>query len=144
MNQWQQSFAKRVDVLRESAIKKFETFADEVLDRTYEEYAAFTAQHDFRNIAPPHQRGTRFYKFALSEDAYVLLYFRARGIDAVESEYECSVPGHGCTEGEKVTVVLAEANPAWVERRFQTALDDLINHVSQACPAEKEAELAGV
>jgi hypothetical protein len=141
MSQWQQNFAKRVDVLRESAIKEFEGFADEVLDRTYEEYAAFTSQHDFHNSAPSHQRGTRFYKFALSEDAYVLLYFRARGIDAVEYEYECCVPGRGCAEGEKAGVALAEAGQAWVERRFQEALDDLVNRIAQAGPVEKPAEL---
>jgi len=144
MNQWQQSFAKRVDALRETAVKKFEHLADEVLAGAYEEYAAFTAQHELHPSAPQPQSGTRFYKFALSEDAYVLLFFRARGLDAVECEYECSVPGKGCTNSDKVSTPVAEATRAWVERRFQTALDDLVNQVAAASADENVPELVAV
>ena len=144
MNQWQQSFAKRVDVLRESAIKRFERYAEEVLAGAYDEYAVFTAQHDFRTSVPQQQRGARFYKFALSEDAYALLYFRARGIDAVECEYECSVPGRGCTNGEKASMPVAEAGRTWIEHQFQATLDDLVNQVSETCVEEDIPELVGV
>lgn len=143
MNQWQQNFAKRVELLRESAVAKFEHFAEDVIAGVYEEYSAFTGQYEFRATAPPPQRGVRFYKFALSEDAYVLLFFRARGLDAVECDYECSSPGHGCTNGDKVSVSLAEAGRGWVERRFQTALDDLVAQVSECCVNETITELVG-
>lgn len=133
MNQWQQSFSKRVGVLRETAVQKFEHFADDVLVGVYEEYAEFTSRHEFRSSAPQQQHGTRFYKFALSEDAYVLIFFRARGIDAVEWYYECSAPGHGCTQGQKATVPVAEASRQWVERCFQASLDELVTHVSKTC-----------
>jgi hypothetical protein len=143
MNQWQQSFAKRVEVLRESAVAKFERFAEDVVSGVYEEYAAFTGKYEFRPSAPPPQRGVRFYKFSLSEDAYVLLFFRARGLDAVECDYECSSPGHGCSNGEKVSAAVAEAGRGWVERRFQTALDDLVGQVSEGCVNETVSELVG-
>lgn len=142
MNQWQQSFAKRVEALRESGVKKFEIFADEALEDVYEDYAAFTAQHDFRNLKPQHQRGSRFYKFSLSEDAYALLYFRSRGIDSVEFECECSAPGRGCLDGQKAVVPLAEANRGWIEQCFQNGLDQLIGQLAQ--PAAKAAEPVGV
>lgn len=143
MNQWQQNFARRVEVLRESAVSRFEAFVDDLVTEVYEEYAAFTAQHEFRATAPPPQRGVRFYKFALGEDAYVLLYFRARGLDAVEFDFECSAPGHGCSNGEKVSVAVAEAGRGWVERRFQTALDYLVTQVSEECVNEAISELVG-
>ena len=144
MNQWQQSFAKRVEVLRDSAVARFERFAEDVIVGVYEEYSGFTAQHEFRPSAPPPQRGVRFYKFALSEDAYVLLFFRARGLDAVEFDYECSAPGRGCANGEKVSVSVAEAGRGWVERRFQTALDHLVAQVSEGCVNETISELVSV
>ncbi len=141
MNQWQQGFAKRVEVLREAAVKKFERFAEDVLADVYEEYAAFTTQHEFRPTALQQQPGARFYKFALGEDAYMLLFFRARGLDSVECDYECSVPGHGCVNGEKATIAVAEAGRGWIERRFQSALDDLVTQVSQTCANEHAPQL---
>ncbi|GMU21769.1 MAG: hypothetical protein AMXMBFR13_18580 [Phycisphaerae bacterium] len=133
MDQWQQQFAKRVDSLREASVRKFEVFAEEVLAGVYESLAAFTSQHDFHSTAPPHQKGVRFYKFTLSEDAYVLMYFRARGIDTVECEYEVSIPGQGCVEGSKAHAAVGEAQRGWVERCFQTGLDDLVSRLAQAC-----------
>jgi hypothetical protein len=141
MSQWKQNFVKRVDTLREAAIKKFETFADGALASVYEEYSEFTSQHEFHCSSPQHQQGSRFYKFALSEDAYVLLYFRARGIDGVECEHECSAPGQGCSESERTSVPSAEAVKNWVERCFQTALDDLLGRVAQSCSVEAAPEL---
>lgn len=143
MNQWQQGFVKRVDALRESGFKRFEAFAEEVVARVYEEYSQFASQHDFNCGVPQFQRGSRLYKFALSEDAYVLLYFRSRGIDSVECEYECSVPGRGCVESDRNRVALGDATRPWVERCFQVGLDDLITRVSAGAAAKPAPELVG-
>lgn len=144
VSDWRQQFAKRVDVLRESAAKAFDRFADQTVDAVYEEFAAFTSQHDFHCAAPQHQQGARFYKFALSEDAYVLMIFRSRGIDSVECEHQCSAPGRGCAKGEKASIQIAEAGREWVEACFQAALDDLVARVSDACLKEQPRELVGV
>lgn len=141
MSAWKQNFVKRVDALRDASLNKFETFAESVLSGVYEEYSEFTSQHEFHCSSPQQQKGSRFYKFALSEDAYVLMYFRARGIDGVECEHECSVPGLGCTESERTSVPSAEAVKNWVERCFQTALDDLLGRVAETCSVQTAQEL---
>ncbi|GMV98722.1 MAG: hypothetical protein HRF43_06880 [Phycisphaerae bacterium] len=144
MNQWQQGFAKRVEALRETALKRFESFADGVLAEVYEAFVEFASRYDFQCSAPQHARGSRFYKFALSEDAYVLIYFRARGLDGIECEHECSVPGRGCGESGRSGIALADADSAWVERCLQVALDDLVSRLSEAgSPSRPAPELVG-
>lgn len=143
MNQWQHDFAKRVESLRDASVRKFEQFADECLNSVFREFSDFASRHEFQCSEPKPQRGVRFYKFAIAEDAYVLMYMRSRGIDAVEWEYECSVPGRGCVEGDKENRRLTDAGRAWVERCFQTALDDLVNRVSETAVAEEPELVAG-
>lgn len=144
MNKWQEGFVKKVEGLRDEAAKKFERVAGEVLERTYRKFADFTGRCEFQSDEPQSQKGLRTFKFALTEDAYVLIFFRLRGFDMVDCDYEWFVPTHGRVDGLRTTVGLHGVDEQWVERCFQMALDDFVSKFSECLHSELVAETVAV
>src|SRR5262249_24327027 len=92
VDKWQQEFTSKVTGLREEWSQQFETIATDLFVQVFHDFSDFVRQCDMQSAVIPDQRGMRYYKFALCEDAYVMLYFRPRGIDQIESDYECFMP----------------------------------------------------
>ena len=144
MNQWQDSFIKKVGALRDESARKFEHVADDVVDRVCSEFTEFAARCEFQSSTPQSQKGLRTVKFALTEDAYVLISFRFQGFDTVDCDYECFVPGQGRIEGLRSSMGLHGVDREWVERCFQTALDDFVTRSSDNFRAGLVAEPVAV
>ncbi len=144
LNAWQEEFVSKIDGLRQRASRFFERFADEILVPVHKEFAEFTTKHDFRVMTPQAQRGLRSYKFALTEDAYLLAAFHAKGVAEVEFEYECFVPGQGDVGKFRVSSALGAADRDWVESCLQTALDFFVAQYGSAKPERVVAEALAV
>lgn len=139
MNAWEKRFAEKVEVLRERAVKVFDCFVDETVVPVFTELSEFTARLGFHCSCPQRQKGLRSFKFALSESAYVLCVFRARGVADVEFEHEAFAPRRGQAGVAHTTSPLAHANREWVEGCLRAALDVLVEEyanssVSQGAP----------
>ena len=132
MTEWQKKFTSKIDNLRESAAKRFEKFASNVLEEVHEEVVDFATQHEFVCTAPGAQSGSRTYKFGLTEDGFVLVYFRSQGIADVEFSFECFAPGRGQVVTRQQTCGLGEADADWVERCLQSALDEFVDVFSKS------------
>lgn len=144
MDRWQQDFASRVSALKEHCAKEFETFAAGTLAPAFTEFEAFATRCELLASAPKGQTGVRTFRFALSEDAYVLLYFRPKGIDRIEFDYEFSVPGRGRVEGLKSTSCVERATAEWVQSCFRMGLDELVNKYAETAGCRRTEELVPV
>lgn len=142
MDKWQQEFACRVGALRDQWARRFEAFANQALSACYAEYEALAQRCELQPGAPKGQTGVRTYRFALTEDAYVLLYFRPKGIDRIEFDYECCFPGVGRLEGVKSTCGVDRAGADWVQSCFRMALDDLVDKFAEHAGTARTEELA--
>jgi hypothetical protein len=140
VDKWNQQFATRVATLRDEWAEQFETLVGGMLDAMYRELSEFAGRCELEADQPREQKGLRLYKFALSEDAYVLLYFRPKGVARVEFEYECSLPGAGRIEGGKSLTSSQRNQKQWAESCFRLALDDLIGRFADMCKSAQAQE----
>ncbi len=141
MDKWQQEFAARVGTLREQWGRRFEAFAGQTLQPVYGDFEAFAARCELRTGNPRTQTGLRTFKFSLTEDAYVLVHFRPKGIDRIEFDYECAVPGIGRIEGVRTSATADQSTRDWVQSCFRMALDDLLTRYTEGAAARATPEL---
>jgi hypothetical protein len=142
MDKWQQDFSSRVAHLREGWSQQFEAIGQDLLEPVFQEFSDITRRCEMQPSVTADQKGMRAFKFSLCEDAYVMLYFRPRGIDQIESDYECFLPRSGRASGVKSTASARTAEKSWAESCFKTALDDLVTRFSESRRHSHEAELA--
>jgi len=130
MNEWQNRFSAKIETLRDNASQRFERFAANVLEDVHQDLVEFAARHEFQCSTPQAQNGNRTYKFALTEDGFVLIYFKVHGVAEVACSYECYLPGQGRVVTRQKSRELVEADSAWVESCFQSALDEFVDSFS--------------
>ncbi len=139
MNEWQQSFLRKLEKARKIWLKQFEQALDSQLAPTVQRIAEFLVSNGFRVTAPKSDAATR-YRFALSENGYALFTFRLRGLDEVEMYCEPFVPGLGAAEPYKCSVSLYDATEAWFESSLRQGLDTLLNALIVAGCSTKARE----
>lgn len=126
MSSWQQRFAEHMDVLCSQSSVWFDHFAQNVLDPAFESLSCFLERWHFEITQPTSDNQRRVFRFALTENGYLLIWFKAEGFDSLECEYEYFLPGIGRVSGTRTVGSLREVDPAWVENCFQVALDSFV------------------
>ncbi|MHC4442740.1 MAG: hypothetical protein ACYTF1_08980 [Planctomycetota bacterium] len=144
MEKWKQKFARKMDDLQERSLANFDRFADEALVPVFNDISEFVTQWDFESSIPHSKAGQRSFKFAVTEDCYVLILFRIEGVNTIRCEYECCFSGKGCIAGPQNSTGVHSASRFWVESCFQKAIDDFVEkfgggEVGQEKPAMAEA-----
>jgi hypothetical protein len=128
--------------LHEHSARRFSRVVREVIGPVYDRVSSFVAQWNYQSSSPQAQPGMHSFKFALTEDGYVLILFRLTGIDQLECSYECWLPGAGCKGGHTLSGSLSGAEEPWVESCFQAALDDFVVRFSGAHQKSETPEAA--
>jgi hypothetical protein len=141
MNDWQKQFKKKLDRVRSAAQERFEQFACEVLSSTFDRVNTFTGEMGVHGSAPLARQGMRTFKFELTENAYVLMTFRATGLDQCEVESEFVVPHAEHLPACESRVALLDADEQWARDVFQNALDHFADALAEAY--ETQPELVG-
>ncbi|MBN1491238.1 MAG: hypothetical protein JXA69_15100 [Phycisphaerae bacterium] len=131
MNKWQQGFSQKMGELRTQWTTRLDAVAEAELDPVFEEFTEFMRPWDFRTSKRESENAVRTFKFALDEEAYVLLFFRRKGVDGIECQHECVVPGQGRSEGKVADTGIRSANREWAESCFQQALDQLVAKLTE-------------
>jgi hypothetical protein len=131
MNEWQERFANKMNLIREQSAEQFKRYSQDVLTPVFQNLAEFVAQWDMQATSPQDQSDRRTFKFALAEDSYVLVGFRLHGLETVECGYECWIPSVGRQTGGNTHIGLDEADRAWAESCFQACLDHLANKYAE-------------
>jgi len=138
MHDWQRTFVQKLEAARKQWLHRFERFALDYLDPAYQEFAEFTGSHGFQVLTPPCEPGTRLYKFGLTENGYLLITFRLRGLEEVEVCNEVFLPGVGALDTIRQHAALCDAGSEWVARQFQEGLDLFITEFGEAGAAEAD------
>ena len=142
MNDWKRTFLQKLESAKKQWLHRFEHLAAEHLEPVFDEFAEFATNNGFQVSAPDCEAGTRRYKFALTENGYLLLTFQMKGLEKVEVDVEAFAPGHGGTELANRCTDLHQAGPSWVESQFQDGLDSFLTLFAEAGTAEAEHEEA--
>ena len=142
MDEWRHGFASKIGALQEQWVGRFTTLVEEIAEPVFREFADFLKQWNFHISMPRTESAMHSFKFELVENAYVLIFFRSKGIDAVECEYESAVPGVGASHGERTEKAGREADRKWVESCFRRALDDFVAKLTEAENARATPEPA--
>ena len=127
MNDWQKCFAQKVETVRKTSRERFELFADEAATPVFEEFREFTAQQGFHATAPMAKPGIRIFKFAVSENTYVLMTFRLAGLEHCEVRCEFFVPAREKLPALDLLVELGDAGVDWTRGIFESALDQFMD-----------------
>ncbi len=136
MTEWQTEFARKLKTVRKTASDHFERVADQTITPTYEEFRKFTAQQELESTAPLSKRGVRTFRFALSENAYVLLAFHLDGVQHCKFLGEFCVPNLGKLPPASERLVLGDEPQ--VRRVFEHALDRFLDALVEALGGHEE------
>ncbi|MCH7812759.1 MAG: hypothetical protein IID40_01940 [Planctomycetes bacterium] len=141
MNDWQRGFLQKLETAKKQWLHRFEHFATEHLEPVFCEFDEFATGSGFGVSTPDCETGTRLYKFALTENGYVMITFRTRGLEEAEACCESFVPGVGALEPTTRRINLCDASDVWAKQQFQNALDRFVTAFAEAgVGAEESAE----
>jgi len=140
VDNWKQSFLKKLDQAQKQCARRFEKAMDEHVVPVFEDLAEFVGSNGFTVSTPMRETGRRSFKFELAENVYVLFIFRFFGVAELELRREIFVPGCEPLLTKSVARVM-DINKDWARKRFQTGLDDLLDRlVTQAESTRKEPQ----
>ena len=132
MNEWQQHFLQKVDLLQGASRDQFEQASDQIITPLFEEFRQFTSQQSLCATVPMAKPGIRSFKFALTENTYLLITFRLAGFDHCEAQSEFFVPGHQKITSTPTHVELPELDANWARTIFEQSLDRFIDSYVQS------------
>lgn len=123
MNDWQQSFLQKLETAKRQWQSRFEKFAEECVEPVFHQIEEFTLAHGFTVTTPQCDEAVRLFKFALTENGYLIATFRQHGLEEVEADFEVVVPGGDGPTRHSVQARICDTGQRWVEQQFQEALD---------------------
>jgi len=141
MNDWQRTFLQKLETAKKQWLHRFEQFAVDFVEPVFAGLDEFATSSGFHVSSPDCEPGTRIYKFALTENGYLLIMFRMQGLEGVEVCCESSVPGAAAKVSTQ-QVNLGDATENWVEQRFQSGLDRFVTSFAEAGADAKNADEA--
>jgi hypothetical protein len=121
-----------MDILRTAAQHRFTTMADKVLTPAFEKIREITERESMKASAPLSQPTVRTFKFALSENTYLLMVFRQNGVEQCETVAEFAVPNHAKVPQLQTTTDLSDADDEWASRTFEEHLDRFLDTVARS------------
>ncbi len=142
MDAWKRSFSEKLAQAQARWAARLDEALDSAVTPVFGELHEFLQNNGITAATPLREKGRRSYKFELSEDAYVLLLFRGRGVGEFELTRETFVLGQR-PNVQKLTERLTVLTPEWVQQEFQTALDDFVDRLveREEAPAETPLEI---
>lgn len=127
MNSWQDRFTQKISKVKEASCGQFESIVTDCLEPTFEEVRGFTSKEGLTATVPIARAGIRTYKFAMTENAYVLMTFRFAGFEHCEMQAEVYAPGSESTKLQPEYVELTNFDVGWVRRMFEQTLDAFVD-----------------
>ena len=138
MEQWKQTFVKKLGDVQARWAAQFDDALDSAVNPVFHELAEFLQQNNFTAAMPMQEAGRRSFKFELAEDAYLLLIFRSRAVGEFEFTRQSFVLGNE-PKVRKTTERISSVNEDWARNEFQVALDAFIERLGGAAvPTEEE------
>lgn len=132
MNKWQERFSQKVEVIRIASRDRFEKAVIDNVLPIFDEFSDFTKTRGLQASAPAPTSGMRTFKFAITENAYVLMTVRLSGLESCEANAEFFVPSDKNRDALCDHVPFPDLNPNWVRLFFEKALDQFVDAYLEA------------
>jgi hypothetical protein len=126
---WKKGFLDRLGQAQQQWLREFDAAMEQYVLPAYDELREFLSNNGFRVSKPLREEGRRSFKFELAENAYVLVLFRAAGVNEFEIRAESFVPGREPVLNKAMARVKDLSMP-WAQEQFQTALDNFVGLLS--------------
>lgn len=123
MNNWQERFAQKMNNVRSAAKSRFAGFARKTLKEVFEQFREFAGKQGLEATAPLARPDVRTFKFAMTENAYLLMTFRVADFNHCDLKAEVSMPNVETTAPFSATVEIIEADREWAQTMFERSLD---------------------
>ena len=123
MQDWKKQFVQKVELVRETARDRFDEMVESTLQPVFESLRQFTNQQGLVATATVTKPGLRTFKFAMTENAYLMVSFRLAGFEFCEVQSDSFVPGNEKHASTPMHVEFAKFDATWVQNVFQQALD---------------------
>ena len=140
---WKKGFLDKLGEAQKQWLRDFDTAMDEHVSPGYDEVREFLSNNGFRVSKPLREEGRRSFKFELAENAYVLVLFRAAGVNEFEIRAETFVPAREPVLSKAMARV-KDLNMDWAQEQFQTALDNFVSLLSGDELVPEDQELVAV
>ena len=138
MNDWQRRFAEKLETVQSVARDRFEQRAQDTLTPVYKQFADFIRQYVVQADTPLTDLGIRTFRFAMSEDVYLLMTFRHTGFEQCDAQAELFLPGKSPPPPTRETVSLSDVNVPWCRSVFEQTLDQFLDTLIDAMGGVQE------
>jgi len=142
MSKWQEKFSQKLGRVRIAARDQFERAIERSVAPVFEEFREFTTQQGFCATVPVAKNGIRTFKFAMTENAYLLINFRVAGFEHCETQAELFVPGKDKEVSTPAHVELGEMDSNWTCRVFERTLDHFVDEFVESLNKVEESATA--
>ncbi len=131
MSAWKERFARKMETVRSTFNDWFERQMVDAFEPILDDFGDFTHQHGFSTTTPQHRPGFRTYKFALSENAYLLTTLSMEGVDRCGFRAEFAVPRANVPDLRE-SADLGDVHAHWFQSCLEAAFDRFADAFSDA------------
>ncbi len=139
MNDWQKRFAQKVELVRGTTRQQFEQLCDETITPVFEDFREFTSAQGFCATAPVKKADVHAFKFAMTENTYLLMTFRLAGFEHCELQADLFIPGDQKRACTPVHVELADLDVGWTRRMFEQSLDHFVDRFVESLSKHEQS-----
>ena len=130
MSTWEERFASRMNALHHASSGNFDDLVKAEIHPAFESVKPFVTSGGFSAETKKGCENIRHYRFMLSKDMYIDLYFTRRGPCEVSSTFQLHDPFSKKREAVKMeTIPLADVTEGWARQQFEVCLDEFLGEV---------------
>ncbi len=130
MGKWEEHFATRMNALHHASSGNFDKLVQAEIMPAFEDLKSFVTSGRFTAVAMKGCDKIRPFRFSLSKEMFIDLFFRRRGAAEVTASFQLH---HPFTERREAvvleTVPLSSVTEGWARQQFQVCLDEFLTEV---------------
>jgi hypothetical protein len=127
MNKWQEHFVKKVEVVRSTSRDRFEQIVIDNVAPVFDDFCEFAKMQGIQATSPLTKNGIRTFRFAITENAYLLMTFRLSGLEGCEANTEFFIPNHDKLPTYAEAAAFRDMDPQWTRTFFEKSLDQFMD-----------------
>lgn len=130
MSTWEERFATRINALHHASSSNFEDLVNAEIHPVFESVKPFVTSGGFSAELMQGCETIRHYRFSLSQDMFIDLYFTHKGPCEVSSKFQLHDPFSKQREAVIMeTIPLSDVTEGWARQQFEVCLDEFLGEV---------------
>ena len=130
MGKWEEHFATRMNALHHASSGNFDDLVQAEIMPAFEDLKNFVTSGGFSAVAMKGCDKIRPFRFSLSKEMFIDLFFTRKGPAEVTASFQLHHPFTERREAVKLeTVPLSSVTEGWACQQFQVCLDEFLTEV---------------